>query len=214
MTDKQHEILSVVMDNEASDIELQKFLQNDGEINEEMKAKWADYHLVGDIMRNDVGNSINFCLADKIEAALQDEAPLSANVENEVKSNVVKVTFGTKVKQWADEILVSPAARYSSQFAIAATVAAVSVLGVQQFNQASLDDGNSPLPVLQINPVTVGSASPVSLSTNNVQKPQPKQFSNQQLRLNALMLDHQRQLRLKPQEESKTDAEKDNEVNQ
>jgi len=210
MANKQHEILSVVMDDEATEAELQQFLSCESEVEDAMKDKWADYHLVGDIMRSDVGDSIDFCLADKIEAALENEVTHVAEPVEQKQSNVVHVSFGEKVRALADTVLESSVARYASQFAVAATVAAVSVIGVQQYSQTNngLESDNSPLPVLQVNPVTMGSASPVSLSTNHINpQRQRTQMSEQQLRLNALLLDHQRQVRLKP---DNLDDEKDN----
>ncbi len=88
------------------------------------------------------------------------------------------------------------------QGAIAASVALVAVVGVQQ-NQQSPDDAlTSPLPVLQTRPIG-GVATPVSLSQTTVDSrfaAQEQQLKlEQQRRLQELMQARQQQIRLMEQ---------------
>jgi sigma-E factor negative regulatory protein RseA len=84
----------------------------------------------------------------------------------------------------------------SAQFAIAASVALVTVMGVQQYQQSA--DEYSPLPVLQTTGPVSGTISPVSLNTNNSvqdQREVQRDILRQQQRIKALLVDHQQQLK-------------------
>ncbi|WP_199609578.1 sigma-E factor negative regulatory protein [Flocculibacter collagenilyticus] len=215
MVMKQHELTSVVMDNEATEQEISTFLDSHSpdnshaanEFSEEKRATWARYHLASDVLRKEVASNIDLGLAERIEAALEFEAPHQP-VATEVETSPSRVTqWVNKIKQKAggaslSGLLSIPAFRYSSQLAIAATVAMVSVIGVQQYSDNGVDD-TSPLPVFVTKPLD-GFASPVSLSTTSNQ--QRNTISADQQRINALILDHQRQIRLKPVSTSVEDA--------
>ena len=86
----------------------------------------------------------------------------------------------------------------SAQFAIAASVALVSVMGVQQYQESA--DDYSPLAVLQTTGPVNGNISPVSLTVNTNlavdQREVQRDVLRQQQRINALLFDHQQQLKL------------------
>ena len=150
--------------------------------------KWRNYHMIGDAMRGELPATIMLDLSANIAAAIELEpaivAPVTShktksNDANQSKSNVV------------------PLFKQFGQYAIAASVALVAIIGVQNYNQGN-DAESSPLPVLMTRPL-VGSASPVSLQTGAVQSTQG--YSNDQVieqrrRLNAYIQDHMLQQRL------------------
>lgn len=112
------ESLSALMDGEASDLDTRRVLKalasEDSHNAMQMREKWRRYHSVSSVMKGDVASTIDY--SEAIAHAIGNEL-------------VFKMSPLTK-------ILSS-----SGRFAIAASVALVAILGVQQFNQsASLTD--------------------------------------------------------------------------
>ncbi|WOT04341.1 sigma-E factor negative regulatory protein [Shewanella youngdeokensis] len=166
----------------------------DGELDEQVLAElaadadsheqWRDYHMIGDAMRGELPQTVSIDLSANIMAAIDDEpamvAPKSSTVKSKPATNNVVALF----KQFG-------------QYAIAASVAMVAVVGVQNYNQASLVD-DSPLPVLNTRPL-IGSVSPVSMQTGAIQSNQSytsEQVVDQRRRINAYIQDHMLQQRL------------------
>ena len=168
----------------------------DGELDEQTLAElaadadsheqWRDYHMIGDAMRGELPQTVSIDLSASIMAAIDEEPAIIAPKQTTVKA----VTKPTSSK-------VVPLFKQFGQYAIAATVAMVAVVGVQNYNQESLLD-NSPLPVLNTRPL-IGSASPVSLQTGAVQQNQSytnEQVVDQRRRINSYIQDHMLQQRL------------------
>lgn len=173
----------------------------DGEIDEHTLAEltadadsheqWRDYHLIGDAMRGELPKTMSLDLSASIMAAIEDEPAIVApqpvvEVNEEINEPVVKKTGK-----------VIPLFKQFGQYAIAASVALVAVIGVQNYNQETLVE-SSPLPVLNTRPL-IGSASPVSLQTGAVQQNQSytnDQVADQRRRINAYIQDHMLQQRL------------------
>ncbi|QQX81452.1 anti-sigma factor [Shewanella sp. KX20019] len=166
----------------------------DGELDEQMLAElaadadsheqWRDYHMIGDAMRGELPQTVSVDLSASIMAAIDEEPAIIAP-----KQSTVKVKPATSN--------VVPFFKQFGQYAIAASVAMVAVVGVQNYNQETLLD-NSPLPVLNTRPL-IGSASPVSLQTGAVQQNQSytnEQVVDQRRRINAYIQDHMLQQRL------------------
>lgn len=89
-----------------------------------------------------------------------------------------------------------PLFKQFGQYAIAASVALVAVIGVQNYNQGGVED--APMPVLNTRPL-IGSASPVSLQTGPVQQNQSytnERVMEQRHRINTYIQDHMLQQRL------------------
>ena len=108
------ESLSALMDGEASDLDTRRVLKalasEDSHNAMQMRDKWRRYHSVSAVMKGDVASTIDY--SEAIAHAIGNE-----------------VVFKT-----------SPLAKIlnsSGRFAIAASVALVAVLGVQQFNQSA-----------------------------------------------------------------------------
>ena len=109
-----------------------------------------------------------------------------------------KVTVSQIARDNQQKGRVIPLFKQFGQYAIAASVALVAVVGVQNYQQA--DTEQEPLSVLSTRPL-VGSASPVSLQTGPVQQVQQQGMSNEQVyeqrrRLNTYIQDHMLQQRL------------------
>ncbi|ACJ30466.1 Sigma-E factor negative regulatory protein [Shewanella piezotolerans WP3] len=168
----------------------------DGELDEQTLAElaadadsheqWRDYHMIGDAMRGELPQTVSIDLSASIMAAIDEEPAIIAPKQTTVKT----ATMPTSNK-------VVPLFKQFGQYAIAATVAMVAVVGVQNYNQETLLD-NSPLPVLNTRPL-IGSASPVSLQTGAVQQNQSytnEQVVDQRRRINSYIQDHMLQQRL------------------
>jgi sigma-E factor negative regulatory protein RseA len=144
----------------------------------ELQLKWKSYHLIRDGLRQELPANINFDIADKIAQAIEAEPAILA-----------------PKKTWRDLPLVSnvvPFAKQGGQMAIAASVAVAMIIGVQQLNQA---DVNQPFNAAPPIPGIQGGLSPVSFD-------QTRSIPNsgaveQKRRINAYMTDHKQQLRFK-----------------
>lgn len=180
-----NERISVLMDGEAAEASWLTSVAQD----KEQQETWARYHLVGDAMRAELPDTLMFDLADRVALALQDEptvlAPKSRLLRERVQPVVVSML------------------RYGGQFAIAASVAAVSILGVQHYQLAN-NSQLAPTPVLNTVPVG-GMATPVSVNFQTNRQPlehvpQPgmtqAQRQAERERIAAFLRDHQLQQRL------------------
>ncbi|MCK8043673.1 RseA family anti-sigma factor [Shewanella sp. 1CM18E] len=169
----------------------------DGEIDEHTLAElaadadsheqWRDYHMIGDAMRGELPKTMSLDLSASIMAAIEDEPAIVAPQPAADVSQPVRKSSGK----------VIPLFKQFGQYAIAASVALVAVVGVQNYNQETLVE-SSPLPVLNTRPL-IGSASPVSLQTGAVQQNQSytnDQVADQRRRINAYIQDHMLQQRL------------------
>lgn len=172
----------------------------DGEIDEQMLAElaadkdsheqWRDYHMIGDAMRGEFPKTIHLDLSANIAAAIENEPTIIAPVKRETPNEVKVKTTGLSN--------VIPMFKQFGQYAIAASVALVAVVGVQNYSQQENAIDASPLPVLNTRPL-IGSVTPVSLQTGPVQ--QNQSFTNDQVmeqrqRINAYIQDHMLQQRL------------------
>lgn len=154
--------------------------------------KWRNYHLIGDAMRGELPSAIPLDLSASIAAAIDKEPTIVAPVTSTPVSEVVEPQ-----RQLASGGRVIPMFKQFGQYAIAATVAMVAIVGVQNYNQAP-ESQDPASPVLITRPL-VGSASPVSLQTGTVQQPQGytnEQLIEQRRRINSYIQDHMLQQRL------------------
>jgi sigma-E factor negative regulatory protein RseA len=191
---------------------------------------WQNYHLIGDVLRDEVPQSLQLDLSKTISAAIAQEATiLSPNSSTQAFSKILaestassldESTTGQKVTQTRSTNRVFNAAnRFKSkistlvkpmgQVAIAASAAALMIVGVQQ-NVAD-NDLVTPSQVVQTMPLT-GYANPVSFNVQSAEpryssqsKQKPQQATNEQIaaqrvvqqrRLQALLSDHNKQVKL------------------
>jgi len=168
------ENLSALVDGELHDSDFINDLKN----NTELTAKWQSYHLIRDGLRKDLPSHLNFDIAANVLQALADQPAILA-----------------PKKSWRELPLVAsvlPFAQQSGQMAIAASVAVVMILGVQQLNQPELEQPfNSAAPILGIQ----GGLSPVSL--DQTRSASRSDVTEQRKRIIAYLEDHQQQMRFK-----------------
>jgi sigma-E factor negative regulatory protein RseA len=204
MTNKHLESISALVDDEVNQSELESTLQQTAE-QAESADTFSRYSLIGDVLRNEQVIEINSDFAASIQAAI-------ANVEQEVTDNnssVVQISshanWRSKVAQKVKAFGQSSTGRNSFQFAIAASVALVAVVGVSNMSQSGSEYST---PVAQTTPLVNGVA-PVSLASDGV-KTRPSANQMTQSRINALIADHQQQLKVvdDKKDDAKTNEDK------
>ncbi len=172
-----NEKLSALVDGELHDDALLKKLTAD----EDMTGQYGRYNLIGDVMRGEVPQQIQLDLSDKVMAALENE-PVIVAPKPRVEER--PSLFQTKVV---------PLFKQFGQYAIAASVAAVVVGGVQ-LNTAQ-QDPLTPAPVLDTVPFA-GVAELVSLQALPQQQLTEQEVMEQRRRINAFLQDHKLQQRM------------------
>ena len=199
MANKHLESISALVDDEVNQSELESTLQNTAEQAESADV-FSRYSLIGDVLRNEQVIEINNDFSASIQAAI-------ANVEQEVADNnssVVEISshvnWRSKVAQKVKAFGQSSTGRNSFQFAIAASVALIAVIGVSNVSKPGSEYST---PVAQTTPLVNGVA-PVSLASDGV-KTRPSANQMTQSRINALIADHQQQLKVV--DEKKEDAQ-------
>ncbi|GJA10399.1 transcriptional regulator [Aeromonas caviae] len=183
------EQLSALMDGDLSEIEVLNELGTDPALQD----TWSRYHLIGDAMRGDLPVNLQLALSDSIMLALEDEPAILAPKPAQPAAPQVQpagkvIPF---VRRFGQQV---------GQYAIAASVAAAVIFGVQQYQGK---DGVPTSPVLNTIPVG-GSAAPVSVhypqdgSRTGVRQQglSEQQMQEQRERINAFLRDHQLQQRL------------------
>jgi sigma-E factor negative regulatory protein RseA len=178
MSENKFETVSSVVDSYQPNDEIIEDLLNDAHLS----ATWDRYHLMGDVMRGETSDVINLDLSSEIAAAIADEPTVLAPRT----SNNLAAKFKAKVVHLAKPF---------GQMAIAASAAGLMVMGVQQ-NSA---DNNVILPESQVVKTMPfgGIAEPVSLNFQQTSRTNEKQaFVEQQRRFQALLSDHQQQIKL------------------
>jgi len=182
-----NERISALVDSEAESASWLKAVVQDSE----QQQVWNRYHLIGDAMRNELPRQLDRDLTARIAAALSDEPTILAPVQ---KSGLSRLQPG-----------VVRMLRGVGQFAVAASVAAVTILGVQHYNSGAAGGLANPT-VLNTVPVG-GVAAPVSINFQNPRQlpehtAQPAssaaqaQAAAERERMAAFLRDHQLQQRL------------------
>ncbi|WP_434952677.1 sigma-E factor negative regulatory protein [Shewanella sp. HL-SH4] len=187
MVKSSQEWVSAAVDGEVDDKTLAQ-LASDVESHQE----WQRYHMIGDTMRGELPAAIDLDITASIAAAIALEPTIMAPKASQSEQGAV-VTANKPSN-------VVSLFKQFGQYAIAASVALVAIVGVQSYNQ----DPESPLPVFNTRPL-VGTMSPVSLQTGPVANQQG--YSNEQVleqrrRVNAYIQDHMLQQRLNPSVEA------------
>lgn len=188
------EQISALMDGDLSDAEV----LNELEMDSDLQDTWGRYHLIGDAMRGDLPVNLQLDLSDSIMAALEDEPTILA--PKPVETAPVLQPAVAPVKTDSNVVpLFRRVGQQLGQYAIAASVAAAVIFGVQQYQG---QDGVSANPVLNTIPIG-GSAAPVSVhypqqdgARARQQGLTEQQMQEQRERINAFLRDHQLQQRL------------------
>lgn len=163
--------------------------------------KWRNYHIIGDALRNDLPSSMDIDLSERIAEALEDEPLIHVSFADSKVGNKTQesdaISENTEVIAEKPKAKVIPLFKQFGQYAIAASVALVTIIGVQNYNQTEKHD-SAPLSVLDTRPL-VGNVSPVSLQTGPVRQYQHdtnEQMNEQRRLLNIYIQDHMLQQRL------------------
>lgn len=196
MSSEQRDWLSAASDNQG--ISAQQLDQLIAE--PELQDQWLRFQMAGAAIRDELPSALDLDFADRFASLLDKEEAHVLQVEavpvlamasaNSAPANILKSAANSG---WFKNLM---------QGAIAAGVAIIAVVGVQN-HQTSADDAlTSPLPVLQTGPMG-NVVAPVSLSQTTVQtqyNPQQQQLMlEQQRRLQELMQARQQQIRLMEQ---------------
>jgi sigma-E factor negative regulatory protein RseA len=191
MTNKNLESLSALLDSEISEQELQENWQELSDDSTQVDT-FGRYSLIGDVLRNEQELMTSSSFADGIQAAIADVE--LDKVQAETSDSVVSIASHPK---WHQKIAAKVKAlgqtstgKGLGQMAIAASVALVAVVGV---NNMQVEEQHMPSPVLSTQPLVSG-LEPVSVENGLAPKPTANQVT--QSRINALMADHNQQLRV------------------
>ncbi|MFL9598209.1 RseA family anti-sigma factor [Aeromonas veronii] len=188
------EQISALMDGDLSDAEV----LNELEMDSDLQDTWGRYHLIGDAMRGDLPVNLQLDLSDSIMAVLEDEPTILA--PKPVETAPVLQPAVAPVKTDSNVVpLFRRVGQQLGQYAIAASVAAAVIFGVQHYQG---QDGVPANPVLNTIPIG-GSAAPVSVhypqqdgARARQQGLTEQQMQEQRERINAFLRDHQLQQRL------------------
>ena len=150
------------------------------------------YQMLGAVLRHETQSPLPASFADDIAAALQNEPTYqltdSQSLLSRIKNGVAQAANG----RWLQPV---------AQGAVAAGVALIAVLGVQQYQQPG-EEMLTPQPMLQTQPIA-GFATPVSLSQTTVSdrfaEQEQQAMLEQQKRLQALLNAHRQQVRVMEQ---------------
>ncbi|HDY7436112.1 TPA: sigma-E factor negative regulatory protein [Vibrio vulnificus] len=189
MADKEK--LSALMDGEIVDKALIKEIAQDDDV----LASWRNYHLIGDVMRGEAPQQPEWNIAESVALALENESAHSLH-----QQKVIELTQMPPESQPLPQQARRQLPAWLSQFgqvAVAACVSLAVILGVQQYGGS---DPAAPqadqLPVLQTIPFA-GSAEPVSLTRESVEKSMSESsIQEQRKRVHAMLRDYELQLRL------------------
>lgn len=189
---QQHENISALVDGETKDEAVISALLDD----QALAQKWQRYHLIRGALRNELPPQVDFDLSNKIAAAIDQEATVLAPKR--------------RWQQWPVVAQVIPLAKQGGQFAVAASVAAAMIIGVQQYSKPELEE---PFEVARPFAGVQGGLSPVSLQqTRSVST---ADIMEQRKRINAHLSDHSQQVRLKyAQQQSRNSVKQQSEQSQ
>lgn len=188
MRESKFESVSSFVDQQKDD----EHIINDMLADQDLADSWSRYHLIGDVLRGETPQCIDLDIADNVMSAINEEPTVLAPNTEVTEPQTVRA----KIIQ-----LFKPV----GQMAIAASAAGLMILGVQQANIASNDPARQN-EVIQTSPIG-GMAAPVSLNyQKDVQQKQKEAYIQQQRRMQALLADHNQQVKLhsvksKPQSE-------------
>jgi len=204
MSESKFETVSSLVDNYRAPEQDTEQVIDDILADENLSKTWQQYHLIGDVLRDEVPQSLQLDLSAQIAEAIAEEPSILApnalgkvtNKQNSIKAKVVQ--------------FMKPV----GQLAIAASAAGLMIIGVQQ-NTADTNEVITPSQVVQTKPLA-GFANPVSFNYSQNSQTQQKQAVleqriEQQRRFQALLSDHQQQVKLSAAKAKKV-AEETNSV--
>ena len=132
MSERQAENLSALMDGELNEAAARDCIANTARDND-MKATWSRYHLISDTLTSRAAEVDCASLSDRVSQALSNEPTVLAP--------------SPRKPSWQQPVL-----RKLGGLAVAASVAAVAILGLQNIRQDSLQSINPITPLAQHRP--------------------------------------------------------------
>lgn len=185
LTEQDKEQISAMIDGEADNLALFS--------SKELESAVERYSLIGDVIRSEEKQFADLNIAENVALALDAEPVHQIDTEIVANDNVVHVN-------WKKPF---------SQFAIAASVAAVAIFGIQMMpTEQVIITPEAAVPNVETMPFG-GFATPVSYSSEpTVGSAQKGLRELQEQRIGALVLEHQRQARLVNSQELNKDKEK------
>jgi sigma-E factor negative regulatory protein RseA len=228
MSEIKSESISSLVDNysPSTDDSISAHLVDNMLKDEDLSSTWQNYHLIGDVLRDEVPQSLQLDLSETISAAIAQEATIlspNSSMKTSGKNNHLTTNENVSIPNHSVEkqpsSVVDATSRFKAkisglikpmgQVAIAASAAVLMIVGVQH----NVTDSSSVTPsqVVQTVPLS-GYANPVSFNVQSSQgqqsqqsKQQAQQAMNEQLaservaqqrRLQALLKDHNQQVKL------------------
>lgn len=176
MTDRSYEQVSALLDNASEDLREQEQQLDTLLSDTEAQHVWGRYALIGRVMKGDA----------EAHQPIDISAAVAARISAEAQpGKVVQGRFGKQsVKRW-----LAPA----GSVAIAASVALVAVLSVQQTNPVVPEETVQPA----FATAPIGGRNPVSYNTVlQSNEPTQAELAQHSRLLQSYMLDHQQQLQL------------------
>lgn len=207
MTNKSFESISALLDDEVNSQELDTTLEQMTQQPEQLDT-FSRYSLIGDVMRQEQELVTDSSFADKIQQAIASAEQEQIQVtETATVSNIAThPSWGQRIAARVQGFTESSTGRGMSQFAIAASVALVAVVGVG--NMSGTQELKDDVPAVIASPL-IGGVTPVSISS---ERPEDRKSANQktQSRINSLISDHHQQLRVADdkKEQEQTEEEK------
>lgn len=190
---QQRENMSAFMDGEIAD----KSIIDDLNSKQDLREAWKRYHLTRSIMRKELpqGESSQRKFIDisaRVASVIESEPSILAPKALEARSLMTKLSAK-----------VVPFAKQSGQFAVAASVAAAVIIGVQTYNKPNTTEPFTSLPT----GAPQGGLAPVSFNQMRMLPTQNDQnvinVTEARRQVHALLDDHEKQLILKA---AKTDG--------
>lgn len=205
MTDKHNEHLSALLDGEDMDASvLDSMLTDDAQ-----RDRLQRYQLASSIIRNEAQPGM----------AIDISAAVAAQVAAEPAHNVVVAPAKRAGSSWTRPAANDSWWRPAASLAVAASVALVTVIGVNNYMLDPSEAGGQPSatanPVFETSPLS-GMASPVSF--NAVQEApmlqENTQGTDQRRYIQSYFVDHQQQTQLSQQEDSPEQADEQPDAHQ
>ena len=159
---------------------------------EALQAKWQRYHVYRGAMRKEASVAPQLDITASVAAALEKRASYSRTLQR---------------SRWQSIPLIGnvvPAAKQSGQFAVAASVAVAVIFGVQYTNQEAPTEPFMTAPTI----APQGGLSPVSLEqTRTLPRNDMNEMLEKKRKINALIADHEQQIKLKQAQEDEGESE-------
>ena len=209
MTNKNFESISALLDDEVKSQEFESTFEQMTQQPEQIDA-FSRYSLIGDVMRQEQEIVPESSFADSIQQAIASVEQEQVQQDGAKNSPVVDIashpSWGQRIAARVSGFTQSSTGRGMSQFAIAASVALVAVVGVGNMNAVNEQQADS-VPAVLTSPL-IGGVTPVSVASDTAQT---RRTANQktQSRINSLISDHQQQLRVADDKNEQDEAVED-----